>query len=108
VERIDERRKQMTNGEKFKSAIERREEYRNYRAYCKKQNLFILDEFDWLELEHKMELKPCPFCGGEATTFKAEERHYVSCVNDDCIASVAMQSFSSEDEAVAAWNRRAK
>lgn len=106
----------MTNGEKFKTADERQKAFSKFCsnglcAEChiwRKFKKITNCKFIWLELEYKEELKPCPFCGGEATTYKAEGWHYVSCVNDDCIASVSMQSFSSEEEAIDAWNRRAK
>jgi hypothetical protein len=58
----------MTNGEKYKTAKERN---RAYVAYCesmRKENLPIKHgRFEWLELEYKVELKPCPFCGSEAS-----------------------------------------
>jgi len=55
------------------------------------------------------ELKPCPFCGGEAHYDVAVERqggyatYYVFCRY--CGAETAM--FSSIPDAVAAWNKRA-
>ena len=108
----------MTNAEKFKTADER---FKEFKKFCKENNCegcickdTIKDYSSpvrcilvWLEMEYnESELSPCPFCGDEATTFKAEERYYVACVNDDCIASCPMNSFSSEAEAIAAWNKR--
>ena len=60
------------------------------------------------------ELKPCPFCGGEAllltrTRFYILEinrgRRAVFCANDDCSAII----FGNTDqEAIEKWNRRAE
>ncbi len=58
-------------------------------------------------------LKPCPFCGGEAiveetkstTYFKRELPYRVKCKM--CHCALAYQFFASEQEAIAAWNRRA-
>lgn len=97
----------MTNGEKFKTASERRKEYQKYCAYSKKQNLFILDEFNWLELEYKGELKPCPFCGGEyVNTYKCNNTDiwYVACGK----CGVRTEGDTSKEMAISAWNRRAK
>ena len=52
------------------------------------------------------ELKPCPFCGGEAvigenTVF--DGMFYACCV--DCSASVG-DEFNSIEEATTAWNTR--
>lgn len=49
------------------------------------------------------ELKPCPFCGGEAEVrmFTAT-LIFVQCKN--CLAGST--AFNSEDEAVKVWNRR--
>lgn len=56
------------------------------------------------------ELKPCPFCGGEAEVIKAHqifERPYVViCKNTKCRASLGEFS-STREEAIEAWNRRA-
>lgn len=48
------------------------------------------------------ELKPCPFCGGEAQTGKSYSGFYsVECMN------CGMQSgyYDTESEAITAWNR---
>ena len=49
-----------------------------------------------------MELKPCPFCGGEATIM-GDDYFWASCKY--CCA----ETLGSEDvqEAIEAWNRRA-
>ena len=52
------------------------------------------------------ELKPCPFCGSTRVVVSAEmpRAYYVEC--QDCWASLSW-SYSSEDKAIASWNRRA-
>ena len=60
-----------------------------------------------------MELKPCPFCGGEAEL--REERgltrtlFFVSCENDNCGVVVETRNSVSSTKvgAIEAWNRRA-
>ena len=52
------------------------------------------------------ELKPCPFCGGEA--YLADQRHvfcrvYVTCLNCDCRTAF----WGDVPQAIEAWNRRA-
>jgi Lar family restriction alleviation protein len=51
------------------------------------------------------ELKPCPFCGGDAqvTYFWQSYSHMIVC--EDCGNKTPPQH--TKDEAVAAWNRRA-
>lgn len=49
------------------------------------------------------ELKPCPFCGGEAHIVTAVGESWVLC--DKCRATTEMHA--SKQLAVAAWNRRA-
>ena len=55
------------------------------------------------------ELKPCPFCGGEATLTKEQGRFFVSCENDDCGVVVETRLWVSRtmEGAIEAWNRRA-
>jgi Lar family restriction alleviation protein len=106
----------MTNGEKFKTAEERAKAFDNYcisqKSGCNKcpLNKYAGDacRFKWLDLEYKAELKLCPFCGTEARLISGTEDHYVVCRNDDCAAALVARSFSSEEEAIDAWNRRAK
>lgn len=56
------------------------------------------------------ELKPCPFCGGEATLTKEYGRFFVSCENDNCSVGVETTLWVSGtmDGAIKAWNRRAE
>jgi Lar family restriction alleviation protein len=56
-------------------------------------------------------LKPCPFCGAEPRVRPVRNHsngmRYASvvCWNDDCKVSVHATG-DSEEEAIAAWNRR--
>ena len=64
---------------------------------------------NWLDLkDNEGELKPCPFCGAGAHLISGTEDHYVVCRNDDCAAAIVARSFSSAEDAIAAWNRRVK
>lgn len=54
------------------------------------------------------DLKPCPFCGGEAEILKyprCERKYVVVCKNNLCNASIGQYSTSKEN-AVRAWNTR--
>lgn len=62
----------------------------------------------------QVELKPCPFCGGEAQALHRTNTgatadwcgpvdYWVSCMGD-CGASTCMHGM--RDEAIAAWNTR--
>ena len=58
------------------------------------------------------ELKPCPFCGGEAVIREwyirgtANRKHYrVECKN--CGARCTAWEYNRINKAIAAWNRRA-
>lgn len=52
-----------------------------------------------------VELKPCPFCGGEAHIRQNGNRVFPWVVCSDCIASTRV--YDSVEEAIEAWNRRA-
>lgn len=58
------------------------------------------------------DLKPCPFCGGEAELREelvaGNTRFYVSCENDDCRVIVETRNSVSATKAgaIEAWNRR--
>jgi Lar family restriction alleviation protein len=54
------------------------------------------------------ELKPCPFCGGEAETIKSflygkVTGYAVYCKKCDC----ELKMYTSKQNATKAWNRRA-
>ena len=54
------------------------------------------------------ELKPCPFCGGEAfITSLSKHQHKVFC-NNDCVTMPPRHDmwFTSYEKAIKAWNRR--
>lgn len=57
------------------------------------------------------ELKPCPFCGGEAKTHGPYGWDGKWCISHNCPAlynggSEAFKGYLSEKEAIAAWNTR--
>ena len=54
------------------------------------------------------ELKPCPFCGGEAEIAMNLEYGLVdiSCENMGCRGWACCLNYKSEKEAREAWNRR--
>lgn len=57
------------------------------------------------------DLKPCPFCGGEAQVIgkQYEGKFCVGCSDDTCMGFSGLGwLYDSEDGAAAAWNRRAE
>ena len=57
------------------------------------------------------ELKPCPFCGGEARIIAKpyEPKVCVGCDDDTCLGFSGLGwLYDSEKEATEAWNRRAE
>lgn len=53
-----------------------------------------------------IELKPCPFCGGEAEITKWYEGYFVECREQHCGGTIG--AYKTEAEAIEAWNTRAK
>lgn len=56
-------------------------------------------------------LKPCPFCGGEAIVRKEryvtiEEKWIVECNSPTCVCKPKTIVYPSQESAVNAWNRR--
>jgi Lar family restriction alleviation protein len=99
----------MTNGEKFKTAEERSEAYDLYCESMRSCYLAIThNEFEWLELEYTVALRRCPFCGGEAECSYHYTKNYkyavVRCKQCDAITKLC----TAQNEAITAWNRRAK
>lgn len=57
-----------------------------------------------------IELKPCPFCGGEAKIIDSIPVGVkaVECCNWSCSIYVRTWWLETEEEAAEAWNRRAE
>lgn len=53
-----------------------------------------------------MELKPCPFCGGEAEVINNGYFVDVSCKDMNCRGYADILSCKTTKEAIEAWNRR--
>ena len=51
------------------------------------------------------QLKPCPFCDGEARVVESKTFLWIKCTNLPCLSESG--GHKTRDEAVAAWNRRA-
>ena len=54
------------------------------------------------------ELKPCPFCGGEATIEDNGDFVDVSCKDMFCRGWTSCLEFKTKQQAIEAWNRRAE
>lgn len=57
------------------------------------------------------DLKPCPFCGGNAVVRRVPDRDitpwYVRCNNPDCAMWVVTCNRDTAEEAIKLWNKRA-
>ena len=59
------------------------------------------------------ELKPCPFCGGNAMVIANQYRHgqtayCVKCNNNDCQVIPVTYEHCELEDAIEVWNRRAE
>lgn len=53
------------------------------------------------------ELKPCPFCGGEAKIERYDSSlTYVKCANSKCPVDPCTMSCRSREQAIKIWNTR--
>lgn len=110
----------MTNGEKYKTPEERADAFGEFceprvcnECECSKRGKkdTSLCEFMWLTLEAKERILACPFCGRDSidifeTDFGQNEEPYQFAVK--CKSCGALVSAGDKDDAIAAWNRRAK
>ena len=55
-----------------------------------------------------IELKRCPFCGGEAKLLKIKitDEFYVRCTNGKCAVTPKTWIYKNKIKAIAAWNNR--
>ena len=62
-------------------------------------------EEDTAMQDRDTELKPCPFCGGEAEVYaQAFNKYSVICSNCYCVKG----SYGTKEKAIEEWNRRNK
>lgn len=109
----------MKNFERYKTIDE---QIIAHERYCKKHAKYgdckncIECALRWIFLEAEEELKPCPFCGGEAKTYcvgteveytgsftDSVTHHLVICTK--CDANTG--NYDTEEKAIERWNRRA-
>lgn len=68
------------------------------------------------EQDKQSELRPCPFCGGEARLYPSEAGFFVGCFNDGCVVNPCSGEFvydgvwdeEQKEAAIDAWNTRAE
>ena len=60
-----------------------------------------------MQTTDRKELKPCPFCGGEADFHCWKSGWTVECNNNYCEILPETGVYRSKEEAAEAWNRRA-
>ena len=54
-----------------------------------------------------IELKSCPFCGAEAhLTFSDHSGTFIQCTNDTGDCGAGLGYHNTDEEAIAAWNKR--
>ncbi len=66
-------------------------------------------------MKKETNLLPCPFCGKEGTIYVTKRSlsfikdvFYPRCKTHQCVGNNGWVEFGSEDQAIEAWNRRAK
>jgi hypothetical protein len=52
------------------------------------------------------ELKPCPFCGGEATLYREGRKFFTGCLGNDCAIQPVTANYTSEAAVYSVWNTR--
>lgn len=84
-------------------------------SYCDR---FTNEECDCLlgkenKKQHNTEILPCPFCGSKALIERTEigneditEEFWISCSNEECMASELNFFWKSRADAIQAWNQR--
>lgn len=103
----------MKNEEKYKTVQKRQDAFKEFcdRHTCsscpagRKTRMCVLG---WLELEFKeeVELRKCPFCGGEAKIIDISSS-YITHVWIECPKCLSRTvAFCNKEEAIDAWNRR--
>lgn len=64
---------------------------------------------DVVPVTEREKLKPCPFCGGEAELWRASADRrrsaWIACMGK--CAVLITKEHTTDDDAIAAWNRRA-
>ena len=56
----------------------------------------------------KNKLKRCPFCGSVAWIAKLRNGWSVGCNSEKCLLDIHADNFTSQDQALKAWNKRYK
>lgn len=106
----------MTNGEKYKTAKERWVAFKRFCSFqphgCNECELSKCTDcecrFEWLNLEYKEELRPCPFCGRTPVMANNMESMRSLTFYVKCACGARFASTLSESAAADMWNRRAK
>lgn len=65
-------------------------------------------------MESNVELKPCPFCGGQVHWLHNDVGYYIKCtnwdiclINPESVYAEARGTMRTKQEVAEAWNRRA-
>ena len=97
----------MTNQEVYKTADSRRKAFAKYCEHRECETCPALSDyydchFNWLELPADVQLKPCPFCGGEAVIVELKKHTIVGCKTCFAVTQYGKDMLS----AIEAWNHR--